>query len=288
MKRSVTEIVTIGAVTVASVVMGCRDGRGSTAVVQRRSAGGEAFRGPSGLSLSTVMETRTDESRQALEALRTAVEASEPAALSTVGITLARAEGAQELTGEPAPDERISAAQVVQRQVDDAVLLIQTSCGNVTLSAVHWNGGRWRPGERVALVEGMQPGRCGQTTVRAEAIALSSDVRREIVTALTSQDATGASVRGPLLSVYRLGAGGTLVPLLAEAPFGSVDDATGATTVGEYSVVESAPPPRMLYVSIRPGRPGPGGAPANQIVRRRYALRGDRLELVDETTEPLN
>jgi hypothetical protein len=102
---------------------------------------------------------------------------------------------------------------------------------------------------------------------------------------VVSQDATGSEVVGPFLSVYQLGDAGRLATLLANAPFGAMDDETGATTLGEFLVVDDIPAPRDLHVSIRPGRPGPGGAPVAEIVHRRYALRGGRLELVEERSE---
>jgi hypothetical protein len=116
-------------------------------------------------------------------------------------------------------------------------------------------------------------------------MALSGDTPREIVVVVASQDATGESLRGPFLSVYQVRPGGRIATLLADAPFGAMDDATGATTLGEYTVIPDVPAPRDLHVAIRPGRPGPGGPAPTEIVRRRYVLRGAHLELASETTE---
>ena len=102
---------------------------------------------------------------------------------------------------------------------------------------------------------------------------------------MTGASVTGASVTGPYLSVYQLVHGARLATLLSNAAFGSMDDETGATTHGEFLVVDDVPAPRDLHVSISPGRPGPGGAPPAEIVRRRYTLRGGRLELAEERRE---
>jgi hypothetical protein len=240
-------------------------------------------------SQASGFETAASNARAqtALEALRARLERGEPEALSLAGVTLTPASGARELTGEPSPDERVGAARIVLHVADVAALLVESSCGNVTLATVRWDGERWVPATHLLLVAGMHPGRCAQTSARAEPVALTSDVRRELAVVVVSQDVTGGSVRGPFLSVYQPTPQGELTALLAEAPFGAMDDVTGATTIGEFSVIEDVPPPRALFISIHPGRPGPGGAPAQEIVRRRYVLRGGHLVLADQTVEPV-
>jgi hypothetical protein len=202
-----------------------------------------------------------------------------------VGLALERAAGAREMTGEPAADERVATAVVTARASDAAAMFVTTSCGNVALVGLRRAGGVWSSAVRHAFVSQMHPGRCGRVEARASAIALSSDARREVAVVVATEDVTGETVTGPFLSVYQLGRGGALTPLLANAPFGSTDDTTGATTTAEYLIVEDIPAPRDLYVVIRPGRRGPGGPPPNETTRRRYALRSGRLELVQETTD---
>jgi hypothetical protein len=204
-----------------------------------------------------------------------------------VGVSVERANGAQELTGEAAADEHIAAVTVVARAGDTAALLVTTTCGNATLASLRWTAGAWRSGQHLPLVSGMRPGRCGQTETHAEAVALSSDARDELVVTYGGQDATGDSVIGPFLSVYQLAGQGVLRPLLQGEPFGGTDDATGATRQAQYYVIADVPPPRELHVAERPGRLGPGGAPVQEIVRRRYALRGDHLVLIQRTAEPV-
>jgi hypothetical protein len=221
----------------------------------------------------------------ALDDLRARMAAGDPNALTLVGVRLWPAEGARDITGDIAPDERVERAVIVSHPDEDAAVVVVTTCGNASLGALHWDGAQWRAGARIPIVQDLRPGRCGETTIRAQAIRLSSDAPREVAVALVSQDATGESVTGPFLSVYQLVHGGRLATLLANAAFGSMDDETGATTHGEFLVVDDVPAPRDLHVSISPGRPGPGGAPAAEIVRRRYTLRGGRLELAEEHRE---
>ncbi len=221
----------------------------------------------------------------ALEDLRAHMAAGDRRALALVAVSLASADGAREMTGEVAADERVDRALVVNHEGDAATLLVTTTCGNCALASERWDGTRWAPVTQIALVQDLHPGRCGQTNVRAQALRLASDATREIAVVVVSEDATGESVRGPFLSVFQLGADARLATLLASAPFGAMDDNTGATTLGEFLVVDDVPAPRDLHVSIRPGRPGPGGGPAAEIVRRRYALRAGHLELVEEHRE---
>ena len=221
----------------------------------------------------------------ALETLRASMAAGDPAALAVLAVALVPAAGAREMTGELALDERVDRATIVTRSPDGAAVLLVTTCGNATLGTLGWDGSAWRESAHTALIGGMRPGRCAQTTVRAESMALTSDARREVAVVFVSQDATGESVRGPFLSVFHLGDAAALATMLTEAAFGSVDDETGATTQGEYAVIEDVPPPRDLHIAIRPGSRGPGGAPLAEINRRRYALRGARLEMVQQTTE---
>lgn len=264
---------------VAALVLGCgaasgaRRGITSTAQGETRVARGAS--------------TTLSGDAMRLEALRMRVAEGDAAALRAVGVSLEPAGGAREMTGEAASDERIARAEVIGRADDSAAMLVVTSCGNVTLSTLRWERERWTSAEHVPLVRELHPGRCGQTEARAEAVALSSDARREIVVVIGTQDATGESVRGPFLSVYQLRAGGVLGALLRDAPFGGTDDETGASTTAEYYVVEDVPPPRDLHVAIRPGHLGPGGAPPSQIVHRRYVLRGARLVIAQESTEPV-
>ena len=220
-----------------------------------------------------------------LEDLRAHMAAGDAHALAFADITLAGADGAHEMTGEAAADERVERAVVVGHPDDEAALLVVTTCGNATLVSGHWDGQHWQPVNRVPLMRDLHPGRCGTTTVRAEPLRLSSDVAREVAVVVVSQDATGESVQGPFLSVFQLAGDGRIGTLMSHVPFGSMDDETGATTQGEFLVVDDVPAPRDLHVSIRPGRPGPGGAPVQEIVRRRYALRGPHLELVEEHSE---
>lgn len=223
--------------------------------------------------------------RDALESLRAHVVTGDPAALTLVGLSLAVADGAREMTGEPASDERVERSLIVNDIESAATMLVTTTCGNALLASMRWVGGRWIAATQLVLVAEMRPGRCGQTAVRAQALRLASDIPRELAVVVTTEDATGETVRGPFLSVFQLGADARLVTLLSAAPFGSTDDATGATTQGEFLVVDDVPSPRDLHVSIRPGRPGLVGGTTPEIVRRRYALVRGRLEMTEEHRE---
>ena len=220
-----------------------------------------------------------------LEDLRARMAAGDAASLGVLGVALAASEGARDITGDVAPDEGVERAVVVNHVGDDASMLVVTTCGNATLASVHFESSRWRTVTRVPVMQDLRPGRCGQTSVRAEPLRLSSDAAREVAVVMVSQDATGASVTGPYLSAYQLTRGGRLETLLANAPFGAMDDETGAITHGEFLVVDDVPAPRDLHVSISPGRRGPGGAPVAEIVRRTSGLRHGRLELIDEHSE---
>ena len=271
----------------AMAAVGCASACGATVTTTRHenSAGIPARNQRARRSGVTATTAGLSGDASALEQLRARMAAGDARALSAAHVVLDAASGAREMTGDEAVDDRVSSATLVTRVGDSAALLVITVCGNATLASVRWEASRWIAGERVELVGDMRPGRCGQTTVRAESLPLASDVRSEIAAVVTAQDATGESLRGPFLSVFQLQTHGALRVLLADAPFGAMDDVTGATTTGNYLVVEDVPAPRDLYVAIRPGRPGPGGAPVNEIVRRRYAIRGARLEMIQQTSE---
>jgi hypothetical protein len=130
------------------------------------TSGGEATARFRAVSSAAAAQT-------ALDALRAQVEAGDRAALAAVGVALAEAGGAHEMTGEAAQDERIASARVVGQQGDAAALLVSTSCGNAVLASVRWDGTRWQHAQHLPLVEGMRPGRCAQTSARAEALALT-------------------------------------------------------------------------------------------------------------------
>ncbi len=209
----------------------------------------------------------------------------EPGALLALDVRLAATEGARELSGEPAADERVANVTVLAWRDDSAMVLTRSSCGNVWLSSVRWSDGNWARAESIVVVDGQHPGRCGQLELRAQPVALSSDARDEAAITWSLQDVTGESVRGPFLDVVQLRTAGHMHPLLHHAPFGSVDDMTGATTVGVISVVDDLPAPRPLVVSIHAGRRGPPGSQPSPDVERTYRIRGDALVLTHESRD---
>jgi hypothetical protein len=218
----------------------------------------------------------------ALRALREAVLRAEPAALAAVGVSLSRAGDSTDITGDHAEDERVAAVDLPVRDADTAAMVVRTTCGNVRLIGLRRGDGGWRAARGVALVPEVRPGGCVRTTVLAQAVALRGDPARDVAVAVRWEDSIGDEVRGPHLWVGALDAREGLTVLLERAPFGGTDDRTGASSEGSLAVIDDLPPPRPLFVEVRPGRRGVGGPGLDVRTVRRYELRGGRLELVDE------
>lgn len=121
----------------------------------------------------------------------------------------------------------------------------------------------------------------------AQAVALRSDPAREAAVGVRWEDAMGDEVHGPHLWVAGLDATQGFTVLLERAPFGGTDDRTGASTVGSLAVIDELPAPRALFVEIRPGQRGAGGAAPSHRTVRRYELRGAQMQLVDEQQSTL-
>jgi hypothetical protein len=204
-----------------------------------------------------------------------------------LGLTLARADGARALSGEPAPDDRVREASVVARVGASAAVLVTTACGDAWLVGVHLADGRWSAVGRAALVDDARPGACRLSHAAGEARAMIDREPREVVVTFDSESEEGDEARDPLLRVYHLDADGALTPLSGDIGFGGTDDATGAVRGATWVVDEALLLPRDLYVQVQPERPGPGGSAPPFVVRRTYHLQGPRLVLVDETSSPL-
>ncbi len=222
----------------------------------------------------------------ALVAMREALLRAEPAALSALSIELGRG-GATEISGDRAEDERVAAVEVPVFDGRAAMIVLRTSCGNVRLVGLVREGDAWRARQSYALVPTVRPGSCVRVSLVAQPLALRSDPARDAALGVRWEDAMGDEVHGPHLWIAGLDDAQGATLLLERAPFGGTDDRTGATTVGAVAVIDELPAPRPLFVEIRPGTRGAGGAGPNQRTVRRYELRGARMELVDEQQSTL-
>ncbi len=216
-----------------------------------------------------------------LERFREEISRGDASALQRVGLSLGRG-GATEIDGSPAPDERIVRVDVPVRDANSAAMVVRSSCGNVWLLGLHREGTAWHLAGQQALVPLAEPGRCVRTTAVVQSLALLGDPARELAVGVRWESATGDEVQGPFLWVAGLDARQGLTMLLERAPFGATDDRTGANTEGALAIIDELPPPRPLFVEIRPaGRGTEGAAPGVRVVRR-YEHRGGRFELADE------
>lgn len=251
------------------------------------SAGG---RPPIGAPAVVVTPAPVVADEGSLSALQRALRSGDRGALEGAGVTLASGAGRRELTGEAADDERVLSVSLIARageRREAVAFLLQTSCGNAVVLGYAARPNAWEPRARSELVRGELPGSCARTIARGDALALSSDERRELAITWATQDEVGDRAIGPVLRVLRLEHDGSLRELLHDAPFGGTDESTGIVTDGRFSVLDDTPPPRGLFITVRrhdesrSGRP-----PAGQ--RREYELRGDALELrrtVEERAE---
>lgn len=221
-----------------------------------------------------------------LVAMRDALLRAEPAALRALSIELGRG-GATEISGDRAEDERVAAVEVPVFDARAAMIVLRTSCGNIRLVGLVREGDAWRPRQSYALVPTVRPGSCVRVSLVAQPLALRSDPARDAALGVRWEDAMGDEVHGPHLWIAGLDDAQGATLLLERAPFGGTDDRTGATTVGSVAVIDELPAPRPLFVEIRPGTRGAGGAGPNQRTVRRYELRGARMELVDEQQSTL-
>lgn len=217
----------------------------------------------------------------ALAALRTALLRGEVSALRDAGVELGRG-GATEINGDRAVDETVAAVEIAVRDSVSALVVVRTSCGNVRVVGYVREGAAWRARAARALVPSAVPGSCVRVALVAQSIALRGDPPREAALGVRWEDAMADEIHGPNLWVFGLDPAQGFTVLLERAPFGGTDDRTGSSTEGSLAVLDELPPPRPLFVEIRPGQRGM--APSGGLTRtvRRYELRGARIELVDE------
>ncbi len=242
-----------------------------------QSAGGSASRPIAGVVEGPVGAPADAE----LEQLRGALSRGDSAALEFLGVTLGRG-GVTEIDGSPAPDERVARVDLPVRDARSAAMVLRTTCGNLWLVGLLREGTRWTRGAGRPLVPPVQPGRCVRTTAVVQPLAVRGDPARELAVGVRWEDATGDEVHGPSLWIAGLDPRDGVTLLLEQAPFGATDDRTGASTEGSLAVIDELPPPRPVFVEIRPaGRGTESGVPGVRIVRR-YELRGVRIELADE------
>lgn len=223
----------------------------------------------------------------ALIALRDRARRGDAEVLHAWSIELGRG-GATEINGDRAEDERVVSADITVSDGSVALIVLQTSCGNVRIVGLVREGERWIARQSQPLVPHAIVGRCVRSRVRAQPVALRADPARDAAIGVRWQDALGDEVHGPYLWVIGLDAQHGFSMLLERAPFGGTDDRTGATTVGSVAVIDELPAPRPLFVELRPGTRGLVQTSPNQRIVRRYELRGARMELVDEQRSTLD
>lgn len=198
------------------------------------------------------------------------------------GLRLQRADGALEITGERAPDEALTGANLVTHEGRSAAVLVTSNVGNVWVLGLRFEAGAWRGVAREALVGDGRPGARLETAATAEARAMLGPARRELIATASVESDDGADARDPRLWVLALAPDGQL-QRLGEVPFGRRDPQSGAEVRGEWVVDETLARPRELYVQLSPGRRGPGGAAPPIILRQSYRIEGGRLELVEQS-----
>lgn len=279
--------VTVTMAVMAVMVVGCatsngvRHGRhGVARVTNSDRTGGGAV----GATVGVVPPVAVAE----LEALvRRAAEPGGEATVAQWGVVLGRAGGARTLTGEPERDDRVSTVTLVARVGLSAAVVVQTVCGSAVIVGLFWQDGSWMARGRVGLVDGVRPGRCRETSVRAEARAIETDQPREILAVTRSVSDEGDEVDGPWLRVFYLERDGALTARSGALAIGDEDPATGAVRQGDWIVEEALSTPRDFYIELLPGRRGPGGAePRREIVRTTYRLRdGSYVPVAEERSE---
>lgn len=205
---------------------------------------------------------------------------------TSLGVALARGAGALAITGDPAPDDRVTEATVVGHAGRSAAVLVVTACGNVWVVGLGYDGGRWAPRAPAAVFDGARPGACRVTRAEGATRAMLSDAPREVVVTFASESEDGGEARDPALRLFHLEPDGAVVALGGEVALGGTDDRSGAVRDGQWVIEETLQAPRDLYVQIQPGRVGPGGAAPQVVIRRTYRVRGRALELVEETSGP--
>jgi hypothetical protein len=258
------------------------------------NAGGTARSGSesSGGSRSTRVDPQREGSmasapdEAALQSLRAAVLRGDSVALTSLGLTLGRG-GETEIDGARAADERVTQVDVPVRDAGSAAMLVRTSCGNVRLLGLVRGPNGWSARASLALVPAVTPGRCVRSSAVVQPVALRADPAREVAVGVRWEDAMADEVHGPSLWVAGLDAREGVVVLLEQVPFGGTDDRTGASTEGSLAVIDELPPPRAIFVEIRPGRRGAGGPAPGVRTIRRYEFRGARMDLVDEQQSAL-
>jgi hypothetical protein len=206
---------------------------------------------------------------------------------ATLGLTLARAEGARTLTGERADDEALASVTLVQRVGDVAAVLATSTCGNAWVISLRVRDQRWVAVAHEALVGDASPGHRRVSLARVRAIAMLDDEARELVAEYASESEEGDEARDPALRVFRLERDGALNARSGELAFGGTDDATGAVRSAEWLIEETFAPPRDLYVQVRPARRGPGGSAPPFVVQRTYTWRQGILVLAEEASARL-
>ncbi|MDP3278428.1 MAG: hypothetical protein Q8Q09_24780 [Deltaproteobacteria bacterium] len=274
------------ALTLASALAHCAAHTQTQQITQTTRRDRREDRGPGGDTHAARTRVTAARMDPALESLRASLEQSAPEALARVGLVLGRG-GATELDGSAAPDERVRLALTVVQDAQSAALVVRTTCGNAQIIGMVQSPSGWTQRGRVVLVPAVGPGQCVRTTLVAQPVALRSDPARELAVGVRWEDTTGDEVQGPNLWVAALDPREGVRLLLERAPFGETNDQSGASTEGSLAVVDELPAPRPLFVEIRPGRRGVAGSAARERLLRRYELRGERLELVDERREAL-
>jgi hypothetical protein len=201
------------------------------------------------------------------------------------GVLFAHSTGALSITGDAAPDETVQTLTRVTHVGASVAILLETTCGNVSLVGMQWFHGAWRAVSQLAVVDTARPGACLHTHAQARGCAMLEDSPREIVITWETESEDGAAHVNPSLRVYHLHNDATLEALSRDVPFGGTNDRTGAVRDAQWVVDETFPLPRDLYVQEQPGRMGLGGSAPPFVVRRTYRLHHRLLELVDETSE---
>lgn len=231
--------------------------------------------------MATQGGTASDDLDASLASVRTALLRADAASLREAGVELGRG-GATEINGDPAEDERVAAVEIAVRDRGSALVVLRTSCGNVRVIGYVREGATWRARAKQSLVPTAVPGSCVRVALVAQSIAMRGDPAREAAVGVRWEDAMADEIHGPNLWVFGLDPAQGFTVLLERAPFGGTDDRTGSSTEGSLAVLDELPPPRPLFVEIRPGARGMAPGPALMRTVRRYELRGARIELVDE------
>ncbi len=203
----------------------------------------------------------------------------------SLGVTLARGAGALAITGDPAADDRVAEVTVIDRVGRSAAVLVTTACGNVWVVGLHHDGA-WTHRAPLAVYAEARPGACRTTRAEGAARSMLTESPREVVVTFVSESEDGVDARDPMLRLYHLAPDGAVTALGGEVALGGTDDRSGAIRDGQWVIDEALLAPRDLYVQIQPGRVGPGGAAPPVVIRRTYRVRGEALDLIEETSFP--